>query len=325
MAERRELTLAEQAAAAVMRPETLRPETLRPETSRPDGGRPDGGRPDGGRQDLGRVIELERRDELWAILRREAQGAAQDEPILASLLHSTLIYHESFGQSLAQILAQRLDGEGLSALMLRDVFLQAIGDDPTIARAAERDLRAIRERDPSCRSFLHPFLHFKGFAALEAHRIAHWLWGHGRDFLAFELQSRVSRLFQVDIHPAAQIGGGVFIDHGTGIVIGETAVLGDDCSLLQSVTLGGTGKERGDRHPKIGRGVLIGAGAKVLGNIHVGDEARIGSGSVVLDDVPARCTVVGVPARPVSGPCCPEPAKRMDQIILPDDLPQNSG
>ncbi len=282
-------------------------------------------RPDLLRLDSARIIELERRDELWAILRQEAQAAAVAEPILASLLHSTLIYHDSFGESLAQILAQRLDGEGLSALMLRDVFLQAISNDPSISRQAERDLRAIRERDPSCRSYLHPFLHFKGFAALEAHRIAHWLWGQGRDLLAFELQSRVSRLFQVDIHPAAVIGGGVFIDHGTGIVIGETAVLGDDCSLLQSVTLGGTGKERGDRHPKIGRGVLVGAGAKVLGNIRIGDEARIGSGSVVLDDVPARCTVVGVPARPVGGPCCPEPAKRMDQIFAHDDLPPHSG
>jgi serine O-acetyltransferase len=280
--------------------------------------------PENARLDGAQVIELDRREDIWTTLRREAEAAAVAEPILASLLHSALIYHNSFGESLAQVLAERLGGEGLSSLMVRDVCMSAIADQPEIARQAERDLRAIRERDPACRTYLHPFLHFKGYAALGTHRISHWLWQHGREQLAFEFQSRMSRMFQVDIHPAATIGSGVFIDHGTGVVIGETAIVGDDCSLLQSVTLGGTGKERGDRHPKIGRGVLIGAGAKVLGNIHVGDEARIGSGSVVLSDVPARCTVVGVPARPVGGQCCPEPAKRMDQIIYPGDASPES-
>jgi serine O-acetyltransferase len=261
------------------------------------------------------IIEWDRREDLWPCLRREADAAANDEPMLASLLHATILYHGSYAASLGHMLSERLGGDGLSPLMLRDVCAAAFEDEPEIVHQAERDLRAVRERDPACRTMLHPFLHFKGFAALETHRVAHYLWTRQRGFLAFELQSRASRLFQVDIHPAAKVGGGVFIDHGTGVVIGETAVVGDDCSLLQGVTLGGTGKERGDRHPKIGRGVLISAGSKVLGNIHIGDEARIGAGSVVLNDVPARCTVVGVPARPVGGNCCPEPAKRMDQIV----------
>ena len=276
-------------------------------------------------RDGAQIIGLDRRDDLWGNLRREAEAAALDEPGLASLLHATVIYHRSFAETLAHLLSQRLGGDDLSPLMLRDICGTAFDNAPEIVRQAERDLRAVRDRDPACTTFLHPFLHFKGFAALEAHRLAHWLWGQGRTLLAFELQSRVSRLFQVDIHPAAQVGAGVFIDHGTGIVIGETAVVGDDCSLLQSVTLGGTGKERGDRHPKIGRGVLIGAGAKILGNIHVGDEARIGSGSVVLNDVPARCTVVGVPAKPAGGTCCPEPALRMDQMIETDPSSDGTG
>lgn len=265
--------------------------------------------------DGAKVIEFDPRDGVWGQLRAEALAAANQEPVLASLLNATVIYHGSFRDALAHMLARTVGSEDLSSLMMHDVCAAAFAADPDIVRQAERDLRAVRERDPACRTYLHPFLHFKGFAALQVHRVAHWLWGEGREMLAFHLQSRTSRLFQVDIHPAARIGGGVFIDHGTGVVIGETAVVGDDCSLLQSVTLGGTGKERGDRHPKIGRGVLISAGAKVLGNIRVGDEARIGAGSVVLEDVPPRCTVVGVPARRVSGPCCPEPAKRMDHMI----------
>ena len=162
---------------------------------------------------------------------------------------------------------------------------------------------------------LQPFLFFKGFLALQTHRIAHWLWNEGRETLAFHMQSRMSELFQVDIHPATRIGRGVFIDHGTGIVIGETAVIGDDVSMLQGVTLGGTGAERGDRHPKIGKGVLLGAGAKVLGNIEIGDYAKVASGSVVLKPVPPGCTAAGVPARLVNCPTCDEPAKSMDHTL----------
>ena len=192
-------------------------------------------------------------------------------------------------------------------------------DDASLLGAAEADMQAVVERDPACQGMLQPFLFFKGFMALQTHRIAHVLWHQGRDTLSFHFQSRSSELFGVDIHPAARIGTGVMLDHATGITIGETAVVGDDCSLLHGVTLGGTGKNHGDRHPKIGRGVLLSVGAKILGNITVGDEAKVAAGSVVLKDVPAHCTVAGVPAKPV-GDCCAEPAKSMIQT-----LPEGAG
>ena len=187
--------------------------------------------------------------------------------------------------------------------------------DPGLVDAAEADLKAVFERDPACKGYVQPFLFFKGFLALQTQRVANRLWREGRETMALYLQSRMSELFQVDIHPAARIGRGVFIDHGTGIVIGETAVIGDDVSMLHGVTLGGTGAERGDRHPKIGRGVLLGAGATVLGNIEVGDYAKIASGSVVLKAVPAGCTAAGVPARLVNCPTCDEPARSMDHTL----------
>src|SRR5204862_6089122 len=180
---------------------------------------------------------------------------------------------------------------------------------PRIVSVAEDDLKAVFERDPACRGYVQPFLFFKGFLALQTQRVAHWLWSEGRETLAFYLQSRMSEMFQVDAHPATKIGRGVFIDHGTGIVLGETAVIGDDVSMLHGVTLGGTGAERGDRHPKIGKGVLLGAGAKVLGNIKVGDYAKVASGSVVLKEVPPGCTAAGVPARLINCPSCGEPTK----------------
>jgi serine O-acetyltransferase len=202
----------------------------------------------------------------------------------------------------------------MSALQVREICEQAYASDPSIVAAAERDMQAVLDRDPATRSTLQPFLFFKGFLALQTHRVGHWLWGQGRETLAFFLQSRTSELYAVDIHPAAPFGSGVFIDHATGIVIGETARVGDDVSMLHGVTLGGTGKVFTDRHPKIERGVLLGAGAKVLGAITVGEEARVGSGSVVLTDVPPRCSVAGVPARPVGGACA-EPSKTMDQTF----------
>ncbi|MEY3259194.1 MAG: serine O-acetyltransferase, partial [Pseudomonadota bacterium] len=192
---------------------------------------------------------------------------------------------------------------------------EAFASDPSLVTSAEADLRAVFERDPACKGYVQPFLFFKGFQALQTYRVAHWLFGQGRETLAFYLQSRCSELFQVDIHPGAVIGSGVFIDHGTGIVIGETAVVSDEVSMLHGVTLGGTGAERGDRHPKIGRGVLLGAGAKVLGNILVGDYAKIASGSVVLKPVPAHCTAAGVPARLVNCPTGEEPARTMDHTL----------
>ncbi|MBL8530764.1 MAG: serine O-acetyltransferase [Hyphomonadaceae bacterium] len=255
---------------------------------------------------------------VWAQLRVEAVQAAAEEPLLASYLHASILQHERIEEALAYHLAQKLGAEDMNPLALGEVARQAYAAQPDLALQAARDMRVVRERDPACRTYLQPFLYFKGYGGLQAYRIAHWLWREGREILAYHLQSRVSELFAVDIHPAAQIGAGVFIDHAHGIVIGETAVVEDDVSMLHSVTLGGTGKQAGDRHPKIRRGVMIGAGAKVLGNIEIGEGARIAAGSVVLSDVAPRCTVAGVPARPIGGPCCgeePTPAETMDQLI----------
>ena len=355
---------------------------------------------------------------VWAALRNEAMAAARDESALASLLATVILNHKSLADSLSYQLARKLGDQELRGMTLREVAQEAYASDPALVEIAEADLRAVFERDPACKGYLQPFLFFKGYLALQIQRVAHWLWNQGRETLAFYLQSRMSELFQVDIHPATRIGRGVFVDHGTGIVIGETAVIGDDVSMLQGVTLGGTGAERDmqavldrdpatrstlqpflffkgflalqthrvghwlwgqgretlalflqsrmselyavdihpaapigsgvfidhatgvvigetarvgddvsmlhgvtlggtgkvftDRHPKIGNGVLLGAGSKVLGNITVGDEARVGSGSVVLSDVPPRCSVAGVPAKPVGGACM-QPAKTMDQ------------
>jgi serine O-acetyltransferase len=252
---------------------------------------------------------------VWSTLRIEAATAAAEEPILASLLNATILNHASFADALSYQLAQKLGGSDMNALQIREVCAGAFAADPSIVASAEADVRVVKMRDPACRSYVQPFLYYKGFAALQAHRVAHHLWSSGREMLAFHLQSRVAELLQLDIHPAATLGQGIFMDHATGIVIGETAVVGDNVSMLHNVTLGGTGKEGGDRHPKIGAGVLIGAGAKILGNIKIGEGARIASGSVVLHDVAAGCTVAGIPAKPVGGPCCENPADSMDQVF----------
>ena len=249
---------------------------------------------------------------IWQKLRFDAKAQGDLEPALSSYLSATVLNHETFAEALCYQLAQKAGGPDMSALQIREICEEAYKTDPAIVAAAERDLQAVLDRDPATRSTLQPFLFFKGFLSLQTHRVAHWLWGQGRETLAFFLQSRMSELYGVDIHPAAPIGSGVFIDHATGVVIGETARVGDDVSMLHGVTLGGTGKVFTDRHPKIGNGVLLGAGAKVLGNIKVGDEARVGSGSVVLSDVPPRCSVAGVPAKPVGGACA-QPSKTMDQ------------
>ena len=252
---------------------------------------------------------------MWAALRSEALQVAKTEPSLASLVNAVVIRHKQLSSALSYQLARKLGDQELRGMSLRETAEEAFAADPNIIAQAEADLRAVFERDPACRGYLQPFLYFKGFQALQTHRIAHWLWTHDRQALAFYLQSRVSELFQVDIHPAAVLGSGIFLDHGTGIVIGETAVVEDDVSMLHGVTLGGTGAERGDRHPKIGKGVLLGAGAKVLGNIKVGDYAKVASGSVVLKEVPPGCTAAGVPARLVNCPSCGEPAKTMDHTL----------
>jgi serine O-acetyltransferase len=252
---------------------------------------------------------------VWAALRNEAEHAAQAEPYLASLLNATVLAHTQLSAALSYHLARKLGDQELRAMSVREVCEEAYDAEPAIIDAAEADLRAVFERDAACKGYVQPFLFFKGFHAIQSYRVANWLWRQGRETLAFYLQSRVSELFQVDIHPAAKLGSGLFIDHGTGIVVGETATVGDDVSMLHGVTLGGTGAQRGDRHPKIARGVLLGAGAKVLGNIEVGEYAKIASGSVVLKPVPAHCTAAGVPARLVNCPTCPNPARTMDHTL----------
>lgn len=265
---------------------------------------------------MGKPLELElvRGAGVWASLRDEAESAARAEPTLAGLVHQSLLSHDDLASALAFQLGRKLGGAELEAMSVSDIA-RDVFDDPELTAAAAQDLQAVFERDPATKGYLQPFLFFKGFQALQAHRVAHRLWSEGRDTLAFWFQSRSSQLFQVDIHPAARFGRGVFVDHATGVVVGETAVVGDDVSMLHAVTLGGTGAQRGDRHPKIGKGVLLGAGAKVLGNISVGDYAKVASGSVVLKPVPAGCTVAGVPARLVNCPTETEPYRTMDHTL----------
>jgi serine O-acetyltransferase len=261
------------------------------------------------------VVAPESPPPVWAALRNEAARAASTEPSLASLMNAVVLKHDRMATALSYQLARKIGDQELRAMSAREICDEAYAADPGLVEAAEADLLAVFERDPACRGYLQPFLFFKGFMAIQVHRVAHVLWGQGRQTLAFYLQSRASELFQVDIHPAATLGRGLFFDHGTGIVIGETAVVGDEVSMLHGVTLGGTGAERGDRHPKIGKGVLLGAGAKVLGNIQIGEYAKVASGSVVLKPVPAHCTAAGVPARLVNCPTCPEPARTMDHTL----------
>jgi len=251
----------------------------------------------------------------WTSLRQEAAAHATKEPALSSLLYATILEQDSLGGALVNHLADKLSTVEFSALKLRRVLSDAIDLDDTIVDSAAKDLLAVRERDPACRTYLQAFLYFKGYMAIQIHRCAHSLYKSGRELLAFHLQNRASEQFGVDINPAAKIGNGIMLDHATGFVMGETAVVGNDCSILQGVTLGGTGKADEDRHPKIGNGVLLGAGAVVLGNIKIGDNAKIAAGSVVLRPVPSKCTVAGVPAKPIGGPCCDEPAQSMDQTL----------
>jgi serine O-acetyltransferase len=236
---------------------------------------------------------------VWGTLCAEALVMLRQEPALSRMVNSTVFAHGCFAEALADRLVGRLASPELDQATLYDLMAGVLDSDPGIAEAAGTDLTAIRDRDPATQDLLGPFLNYKGFHALQAHRVTNWLWRHGRTYLALHLQSRVSEVFAIDIHPAATMGRGILLDHGTSLVIGETAVVEDDVSILQEVTLGGTGKECGDRHPKVRRGVLIGAGAKILGNIEIGEGAKIGAGSVVLDSVEPYTTVAGVPARPV--------------------------
>jgi serine O-acetyltransferase len=256
---------------------------------------------------------------LWTGIRQQAVEAAERDAAVAPLMTRALLAHGSLAEGLAHRLAVKLASDELTADALAAVIGEALAEEPGIVQAAATDLMAVHDRDPAVPDLITPFLFLKGFQALQSHRVSHFLWRRERRHLAQYLQSRRSEVFGVDIHPAARLGCGIMIDHATGLVIGETAVVEDDVSMLQGVTLGGTGKECGDRHPKIRRGVLIGAGAKVLGNIEVGEGAKIGAGSIVLESVAPHTTVVGVPARPVGARLTTLPALTMDQTLPPPE------
>ena len=261
-----------------------------------------------------KIAEIAEAGSLWQAMRREVQARADFEPIMATFFHATVLNHDSFEDALSYLLASKLDSSVVSSMAIREIMQEAYNAEPAVIRAAEIDIKAIRARDPACNSYSTPFLFYKGFQALQVHRVAHWLWHHDRHSLAFYLQSQVNVIYNVDIHPAAQIGCGIMLDHATGVVIGETAVVEDDVSMLHGVTLGGTGKESGDRHPKVRQGVLIGANASIIGNLEIGTGAKVGAGSVVMKDVDPHVTVAGVPAKVVGTPNCDCPAKDMEPV-----------
>jgi len=258
-------------------------------------------------------------DPIWASVRQEAEEAMAAEPALGSFMFATVLSHDTLEDAVCHRVARRLDNADLDVHLISRMFAQVLERRPELGAAFRADLAAVRDRDPACQRYIEPLLYFKGFHALTTHRFAHELWAVGHRDFAYYLQSLGSQFFAVDIHPAANFGKGIMLDHATGFVCGETAIIGDNCSFLHGVTLGGSGKETGDRHPKIGNNVLIGAGAKVLGNILVGNCSRVAAGSVVLADVPPNSTVAGVPARVVGPAGCPEPARNMEQGIGPDD------
>ncbi len=254
-------------------------------------------------------------DPVWATLRREAEVVVAHEPDMAPFIYKTVLNHSTLEEAIIWRIADRLDNPVVPDDLIRKAFFQALDAEPNLAEIIRVDLGAVYDRDPACERFIEPVLYFKGFHAIQTHRLAHWLLRQGRRDFALYLQSRSSVVFQTDINPAVKMGRGIFLDHATGLVVGETATIGDDVSILQDVTLGGTGKKGGDRHPKIENGVLIGAGAKILGNFTIGHCSRIAAGSVVLNEVPPNTTVAGVPAKVVGAAGCSEPSRSMDQIL----------
>tara|TARA_R110002110_G_scaffold55242_9_gene157857 strand:+ start:2793 stop:3608 length:816 start_codon:yes stop_codon:yes gene_type:complete len=258
-------------------------------------------------------------DPVWDQITQEAEQAVREEPLIGGFVHACVLHHKSIEKALSYRIAAKLASNEMSMVVVREMVEEAYLADPSLVEASRADLMAIYERDPACHRLLQPILYFKGYQAVQAYRVAHHLWTQGRRDLAYFVQMRVSEIFGVDIHPGARVGKGIMIDHAHSIVIGETAVVGDNVSMLHSVTLGGTGKEEEDRHPKIGDGVLIGAGAKVLGNISVGHCSRIAAGSVVLEDVPACKTVAGIPARIVGEAGCDQPSISMNHMFGPKE------
>ena len=259
-----------------------------------------------------KFIEVE---EVWRIIQEETGKRAEAEPVLASFFHSTILEHSSFASAIANQLASDLASQSVQPMMLRNVIKDALKGNSEILENITLDLIAVKERDPACKYFSSPLLFFKGFKSLQAHRVANWLWNENRHTLALFIESRTSEVYGVDIHPAAKIGNGVMIDHATGVVIGETSVVEDNVSIFQGVTLGGTGKESGDRHPKVREGVLLSAGAIILGNVEIGKGAKVAAGSVVLSDVEPKTTVAGIPAVVVGKPSSDKPATDVDHTI----------
>ncbi len=259
--------------------------------------------------------KLDRVDPVWQRVREEAEEIARRELVLASFVVSSILNHDTLEAAVAHRVSMRLDHPAVTGDLIEQAFAEACSDDPGISEAMRADIVAVADRDPASQRYIEAVLYFKGFHAIQTHRLAHWLWNRGQRDFALYLQSRSSEVFQTDINPAARIGRGIVLDHATGLVVGATAVIEDNVSMLQDVTLGGTGKERGDRHPKVRKGVLIGAGAKILGNIEVGHCARVAAGSVVLRPVPPNTTVAGVPARVVGEAGCAEPSRSMDQLL----------
>ncbi len=254
-------------------------------------------------------------DPVWDRITREAREAVETQPLMGGLIHACILHHKSIQRALSYRIAAKLASNEMSMVVLREIVEDAYAADASLIEAARADLMAVHERDPASLRLLQPILYFKGYQAMQAYRVSHWLWNQGQKDLAYFFQMRTSEIFGIDIHPGARMGKGIMIDHAHSIVIGETAVVGDNVSMLHSVTLGGTGKEEEDRHPKIEDGVLIGAGAKVLGNIRVGHCSRIAAGSVVLEEVPPCTTVAGVPAKIVGEAGCAQPAIAMDQVV----------
>jgi serine O-acetyltransferase len=253
-------------------------------------------------------------DPIWVEVKREAEAIVASEPAIASFVYATILNHERLEDAIVHRVAQRLDNTVVSAEVIRIAFNEAFAANRELGQIMRCDIAAVYDRDPACDRHIEPVLYFKGFHAIQTHRLAHWLWNRGRRDFALYLQSRSSSVFQTDINPAAPMGRGIFLDHGTGLVVGRTAAIGDNVSILQDVTLGGTGKEIEDRHPKISNGVLIGAGAKILGNIEIGEGAKVAAGSVVLHPVAPHTTVAGVPAK-VVGKTDGEAARAMDQTF----------
>ena len=258
---------------------------------------------------------LEVLDPVWKRIQTEAKEAVEKEPLLGGSLHACILHYSSIEHALAYRIASKLASSEMSEQILREICDDAYKNAEEISLAGRADIVAVYQRDPACNTYIQPLLFFKGFQALQAYRVAHWLWNRDRKDMSYFIQMRCSEVFGIDIHPGARIGKGIMIDHAHSIVIGETAVVGDNVSMLHSVTLGGTGKEDEVRHPNIGHGVLLGAGAKVLGNISVGNCSRVAAGSVVLQNVPEKSTVAGVPAKVIGAAGCTNPSISMDQII----------